>query len=123
MKLREIKKKKRRVDSDIKSLNQTADELCLKAEAAGKLTFATQANSPWKTAKDKTQELADLDANLNSRVEQLKHFSEVCDLIHCTKIMPLLCLYCMFICRTSSTFKLRVNYVELSAKQVLEKMG
>ena len=30
-----IKKKKRRVDSDIKSLNETADKLCLKAESTG----------------------------------------------------------------------------------------
>lgn len=68
----EIKKKKRRVDSDIKSLNETADELCLKAESTGKLTFVTQANSLRKTAKDKIQELTDLDTSLNSKLEKLK---------------------------------------------------
>jgi len=68
----EIKKKKRRVDSDIKSLNETADELCLKAESTGKLTFVTQANSVRKTAKDKIQELTDLDTSLNSKLEKLK---------------------------------------------------
>ena len=68
----EIKKKKRRVDTDIKSLNETADELCLKAESTGKLTFVTQANSLRKTAKDKIQELNDLDASLNSKLEKLK---------------------------------------------------
>ena len=31
----EIKKKKRRVDSDIKPLNETADILCLKADPQG----------------------------------------------------------------------------------------
>ena len=36
----EMKKEGARVDSDIKSLTETPDELCLKAEA-----FVTQANS------------------------------------------------------------------------------
>ena len=60
------------MDSDIKSLNETADELFLKAESTGKLTFVTQANSLRKTAKDKIQELTDLDASLNSKLEKLK---------------------------------------------------
>lgn len=68
----EIKKKKRRVDTDIKSLNETADELCLKAESTGKLTFVTQANSLRKIAKDKIQELIDLDESLNSKLQKLK---------------------------------------------------
>lgn len=48
-----MKKKKARVGSGIKSLNETPDELCLKAEATGKLAFLTQANSLKKTAKEK----------------------------------------------------------------------
>ena len=70
----EIKKKKRKMDTDIKSLNETADELCLKAESTGKLIFVTQANSLRKTAKEKFQELTDLNASLNSKlhVEKLK---------------------------------------------------
>jgi len=39
------KKKKKRIDAEIKSLNDTADELCTKAEATAKLTFVTQANA------------------------------------------------------------------------------
>ena len=34
-----------RVDSVVKSSNETADELCLKAESTGKLTFVTQTKS------------------------------------------------------------------------------
>ena len=68
----EIKKKKRKMDTDIKSLNETADELCLKAESTGKLIFVTQANSLRKTAKEKFQELTDLNASLNSKLEKLK---------------------------------------------------
>ena len=60
------------MDSDIKSLKETVDELFLKAESTVKLTFVTQANSLRKTAKDKIQELTDLDASLNSKLEKLK---------------------------------------------------
>jgi len=41
----EVKKKKKRIDAEIKSLNDTAGELCTKAEATAKLTFVTQANA------------------------------------------------------------------------------
>ena len=43
-KIDEVKKKKR-IYSEIKSLNDTADEFCTKVEATAKLTFVTQANS------------------------------------------------------------------------------
>ena len=52
--LDEVKKKKKRIDTEIKSLNDTADELCTKAEATAKLTFVTQANALRRSAKDKT---------------------------------------------------------------------
>ena len=71
-----MKKKKARVGSDIKSLNETADALCLKADATGKLAFVMQANSlkktREKTAKEKVQELADLEANINATLIKLK---------------------------------------------------
>ena len=40
-------KKKKRIDAEIKSLtiNDTADELCTKAEATAKITFVTQENA------------------------------------------------------------------------------
>ena len=37
--IEEIRKKRKRVDSDIRSLNEAADDLCTKAEATGKLAF------------------------------------------------------------------------------------
>ena len=40
--IEEVKRKKR-IDDEIKSLNDPADELCTKAEATAKLTFVTQA--------------------------------------------------------------------------------
>ena len=66
------KKKKKRIDAEIKSLNDTADELCTKAEATAKLTFVTQANALRRSAKDKLNDLVSLDKKLSSMLEKLK---------------------------------------------------
>ena len=66
------KKKKKRIDAEIKSLNDTADELCTKAEATAKLTFVTQANALRRSAKDKLNDLVSLDEKLSSMLEKLK---------------------------------------------------
>ena len=68
----EVKKKKKRIDAEIKSLNETADDLCTKAEATAKLTFVTQANALRRSAKDKLNDLAKLDKKLSSTLEKLK---------------------------------------------------
>ena len=49
----EVKKKKTRIDAEIKSLNDTADVLCTKAETTAKLTFVSQVNALRRSAKDK----------------------------------------------------------------------
>ena len=49
--IKEMETKKGRVDLDIKSLTETPDKLCLKADSTGKLTCVTQANLLKKTAK------------------------------------------------------------------------
>ena len=61
--IEEIKKKKRRTDLDIGSLNTAADKLYEQAEASGKICFVTQANSLRRTAKDKLAEKEKLDEN------------------------------------------------------------
>ena len=66
------KKKKKRIDAEIKSPNDTADELCTKAEATAKLTFVTQANALRRSAKDKLNDLVFLDEKLISMLEKLK---------------------------------------------------
>ena len=68
----EVKKKKKRIDAEIKSLNDTADELCTKAEATAKLTFVTQANALRRSAKDKLNDLVSLDKKLSFMLEKLK---------------------------------------------------
>ena len=70
--MEEIKKKKRRTDLDIESLNTAADKLYEQAEASGKICFVTQANSLRRTAKDKLAEKEKLDENLNNKLEELK---------------------------------------------------
>ena len=69
--IEEVKKKKR-IDAEIKSLNDTADELCTKAEATAKLTFVTQANALRRSAKNKLNDLVSLDKKLSSMLEKLK---------------------------------------------------
>ena len=68
----EVKKKKKRIDVEIKSLNDTADELCTKSDATAKLTFVTQANALRRSAKDKLNDLVSLDKKLSSMLEKLK---------------------------------------------------
>ena len=68
--MEEIKKKKRRTDLDIESLNTAADKLYEQAEASGKICFVTQANSLRRTAKDKLAEKEKLDENLNNKLEE-----------------------------------------------------
>jgi ribosomal protein S8 len=70
--IEEIKHKKRRIESDIESLTKTADGLCEKAEATGKITFVTQANSLKRTAKEKSNEPENLDQNVNVKLDNLK---------------------------------------------------
>ena len=68
----EVKKKKKRIDAEVKLLNDTADELCIKAGATAKLTFVTQANSLRQSAKDKQNDLVSLNKKLSSMLEELK---------------------------------------------------
>ena len=70
--IEEVKKKKKRIDAEIKSLIDTADELCTKAEATAKLTFVTQANALRRSAKDKLIDLVSLDKKLSYLLEKLK---------------------------------------------------
>ena len=68
----EVKKKKNRINAEIKSLNETADDLCTKAEATSKIIFVTQANALRRSAKDKLNDLANVDKKLSSMLEKLK---------------------------------------------------
>ncbi|KAG1682213.1 hypothetical protein GQR58_011218 [Nymphon striatum] len=70
--IEEIKKKKRRLDADIKCLNETADQLLQKAEDEGKLSHLTKANSFRRTAKDKMQQLVQTDISLKDQLQKLK---------------------------------------------------
>lgn len=68
----EVKKEKKRIDAEIKSLSDTSDELCTKAEATAQLTFVTRGNALRRSAKDKLNDLVSLDKKLGSMLEKLK---------------------------------------------------
>ena len=57
----EVKEKMKRIDAEIKPLNDTAIELCTKAEATTKVTFVTLANALRRSAKDKLNYLVSLE--------------------------------------------------------------
>ena len=68
----EMKTKKKRIKTDIDSLNASADQFAEKAEATGNLTFITKSNSMRRTMKEKTVELQDLERSLDEKVQRLK---------------------------------------------------
>lgn len=71
--IEEIKKKKKRMESDILSLTKSADSLYDKAEVTGKMEFVTQANSFKRTVKDKKVELEKLNADVDANLQLLKN--------------------------------------------------
>lgn len=52
----ELKKKRARLHKDASAMEQSADDLALKAESVGNLTFIAQSNSLRKSAKTKCEE-------------------------------------------------------------------
>ena len=66
--------KKKRIDAEIKSLDDTADELCTKAEVTAKIAFVTQENAFKWSANDKLNDLVSLDKKLSSMLEKLKEW-------------------------------------------------
>ena len=91
----EVKKKKKRIDAEIKSLNDTADKLCTKAQATAKLTFVTQANALRRSAKDKLNDLVSIDKKLSSMLEKLNE-----------RLYTILSFGCMTLCAlTGIAFK------------------
>ena len=68
----EMKTKKKRIKTDIDSLNASADQFAEKAETTGNLTLITKSNSMRRTMKEKTVELQDLERSLDEKVQSLK---------------------------------------------------
>ncbi len=53
----ELKKKRAHLQKDASAMVQSADDLALKAESVGNLTFIAQSNSPRHSAKTKCEEI------------------------------------------------------------------
>ncbi len=70
--IEELKSKKKRFESEAKSLEKEADELALKAEASGKLVFVAKSNSLRRSAKEKFTHVQQLNDQLESKLQELK---------------------------------------------------
>lgn len=70
--LDKLKKKRRRLDSDVDNLVKSADEFAQKAEDTGKLVWITKSNSLRRTAKEKEIARKDLECKIANVVDELK---------------------------------------------------
>lgn len=69
--LQELKQKRKRPESDIKHLDQSADELAEKAEVTRNMTFIIKSNSLRHTAKNKRASLSDLDKDIEETLKKM----------------------------------------------------
>ena len=70
--IEECKKKKMRLQTDISSLEASADSLLTKAETSHCIKYVTEANSLRRTIKQKTEEVATVEQQLDSLLLQLR---------------------------------------------------
>lgn len=63
----ELKKKRARLQKDASAMEQSADDLALKAESVGNLTFIAQSNSLRQSAKTKCEEIKRLNDELDDK--------------------------------------------------------
>ena len=70
--IEELKHKKKRIENEAKSLETEADQLALKTENTGKLLLVAKSNSLCRTAKEKVTESTQLNATLESELQELK---------------------------------------------------
>ena len=71
--LDELKKKRRRLETDVDGLVKSADELAQKAEETGKRVWIPKSNSLRRTAKEKEKTRKDVEDNIVNVVEELKN--------------------------------------------------
>lgn len=64
-----LKKKKLKLEEEVKDLMNASEKLSDKAEETGKVSFVTQANSLRRTAKDKKMEIEKIDEKIKSAFE------------------------------------------------------
>ena len=67
----ELKKKRRRLETDVDGLVKSADEFAEKAEATGKLLWITKSNS-LRTAKETEMTRKDIEDKIANVVDELK---------------------------------------------------
>ena len=70
--LDELKKKRRRLETDVDGLVKSADEFAQKAEDTGELVWITKSNSLRRTAKEKFMTRKDIEDKIANVVDELK---------------------------------------------------
>ena len=70
--LDKLKKKRRRLETDVDGLVKSADEFAQKAEDTGKLVWITKSNSLRRTAKEKEMTCKDIEGKIVNVVDELK---------------------------------------------------
>ena len=70
--LDKLKKKRRRLETDVDGLVKSADKFAQKAEETGKLVWITKSNSLRRTAKEKEKTCKDVEDKIVNVVEELK---------------------------------------------------
>ena len=73
--LDELKAKRKRFESLVKSLSQEADKLAEEAEAKGRIALLSQSNALRKSSKEKEQQVSSLTAEIEKKEAEFKSLS------------------------------------------------
>ena len=70
--IEELKRAKKRLETEANALQTDADELALKAESSGKLLLVAKSNSNRQSTKEKFLKMNELDDQLNNKLVEFK---------------------------------------------------
>ena len=67
-----LKEKKRRLETDLEALKNSADSYAEKAESTGRLTLIAKSNGMRRTAREKREQIMSLEDETENKLKQLK---------------------------------------------------
>ena len=70
--IEELKRAKKRLETEANALQTDTDELALKVESSGKLLLVAKSNSYRRSAKEKFLKINELEDQLNNKLEEFK---------------------------------------------------
>ena len=71
--IEDLKAKKKRLQADCEAMEKSADQMALQAESKGKLTLIAKSNSFRRTAKQKAENIKEVDCLLDRKLTELKN--------------------------------------------------